>query len=111
MAVSAIAIIIITTYRARNGTFSSLLALVMYAIGSGVLILFLTMASRNEDHSSKFPTNGTILAIIPTYNEIPETLNACIESLLTQTRYIDHIAVVDDGSITPPTPHTDPRIT
>ena len=41
---------------------------------------------------------GTVGAIVPFYNEDPAALRACLESILAQSRPVDRIYVVDDGS-------------
>jgi hyaluronan synthase len=39
-----------------------------------------------------------VAASIPAYNEEPDLLRQCIQSLFDQTRFVDRIHVVDDGS-------------
>ncbi|MGW7264920.1 glycosyltransferase [Streptomyces sp. NPDC054842] len=41
----------------------------------------------------------TVTVQIPVYNEDPETLRACLHSLLVQSRPVNRIRVVDDGSV------------
>ncbi len=41
---------------------------------------------------------GTVAAVVPFYNEDPATLEACLRSILDQSRPVDRIYVVDDGS-------------
>ncbi|MEU4206116.1 glycosyltransferase [Streptomyces sp. NPDC026294] len=36
---------------------------------------------------------------IPVYNEAPDALSACLHSVLVQSRFVDRIRVVDDGSV------------
>jgi len=40
----------------------------------------------------------SVVVLIPAYNEEPALLQACIKSVLDQTRPVQHIEVVDDGS-------------
>lgn len=40
----------------------------------------------------------SVAAVIPVFNEDPRALSGCLESLLAQTRPLQAIAVVDDGS-------------
>lgn len=42
-----------------------------------------------------------VTAVVPVYNEDPELFERCLRSLLRQTRRIDRIHVVDDGSSDP----------
>lgn len=53
------------------------------------------------------PAQGRVLAIIPAYNEDPEALRICVQSMLDQTRPPDAIIVVDDGSAVPVIPSID----
>jgi hyaluronan synthase len=41
---------------------------------------------------------GTVAAVVPFYNEDPDTLAACLRSILGQSRPVDRIYVIDDGS-------------
>ncbi|MFE1790970.1 glycosyltransferase [Streptomyces sp. NPDC059525] len=41
----------------------------------------------------------TVTVQIPVYNEDPEALRACLDSVLRQTRPVQRIRVVDDGSV------------
>ncbi len=41
---------------------------------------------------------GTVAAVVPFYNEDPATLEACLHSILGQSRPVDRIYVIDDGS-------------
>jgi len=41
---------------------------------------------------------GTVAAVVPFYNEDPVALEACLRSILGQSRPVDRIYVVDDGS-------------
>ena len=41
---------------------------------------------------------GTVGAVVPFYNEDPAALKACLESILAQSRPVDRLYVVDDGS-------------
>jgi hyaluronan synthase len=57
------------------------------------------------------PAEGTILAIVPAYNEEPEYLRETILSIANQTIPPDEIHVIDDGSATPVVPFDHPRVT
>lgn len=41
---------------------------------------------------------GTVAAVVPFFNEDPDTLEACLQSILDQSRPVDRIYVIDDGS-------------
>ncbi len=41
---------------------------------------------------------GTVAAVVPFYNEDPAALEACLRSILGQSRPVDRIYVIDDGS-------------
>ncbi|MFJ8194271.1 glycosyltransferase family 2 protein [Streptomyces sp. NPDC096094] len=41
----------------------------------------------------------TVTVQIPVYNEDPDTLRACLHSVLVQTRPVDRVRIVDDGSV------------
>jgi hyaluronan synthase len=47
------------------------------------------------------PRGLTVGAVVPFYNEDPEHLAACLQSLVAQSRPVDRIFVVDDGSTGP----------
>lgn len=50
----------------------------------------------------KYPIpEGKVICIVPVYNEDASHLDACIQSLLSQTKLIDSIYIVDDGSDSP----------
>lgn len=57
------------------------------------------------------PAEGTILAIVPAYNEEPEYLRETILALASQTIPPDEIHVIDDGSVEPVVPFYHPRVT
>lgn len=60
---------------------------------------------RGARHSAarrRGPREHLVTAVqIPVYNEDPATLQACLLSLLNQTRIPDRVHVVDDGSTSP----------
>jgi hyaluronan synthase len=44
---------------------------------------------------------GSVAAVVPFYNEDPAALEACLRSILEQSRPVDRIYVIDDGSDEP----------
>jgi len=92
-----------------SGEFS--LAMVFYVAVAGMLVWMLGASARRRTFSHLPVAEGRVVAIVPAYNESPELLNACIESLLMQTVPLDEIVVVDDGSEEAVTPFYHPRIT
>lgn len=57
------------------------------------------------------PTQGRILAIVPSYNEEPEHLRETVLALANQTIQPDEIHVIDDGSVEPVVPFDHPLVT
>jgi len=53
---------------------------------------------------------GSVVAIVPSYNEDPQILKQCIESLLHQTVPVRTVYVVDDGSDPPVEHYPDERV-
>jgi len=76
---------------------------VVYAVGALLLLWeMLSAASErvrtvDDDQRSTLDTLR-VVALVPAYNEDEGALRQCLGSMLAQTRRIDAIAVVDDGS-------------
>lgn len=64
----------------------------------GYLAVKLVLAAAYRPARGDPPRPGTVAAVVPFYNEDPETLAACLRSLLAQSSPIDRIYAVDDGS-------------
>jgi hyaluronan synthase len=85
----------------------TLALLVMYAgVGLSVygavtltyLAVKLGLAIRYRPSRDDPAAVGSIAAVVPFYNEDPVALEACLRSILDQSRPVDSIYVVDDGS-------------
>lgn len=76
-----------------------------------VLIVQLILAARGRRFVDRPIPVGRVMAVVPTYNEDPALLHACIRSLLAGTIVPDVIHVVDDGSSTPAPRFEHPKVT
>jgi hyaluronan synthase len=83
----------------------------MFGVSSLALITVLTMAAAHPDPDpdAEVPP-GRRVAIIPAYNEKPESIYATVEALLFQTLPMDLIIVVDDGSAEVIPPYEHPKV-
>jgi hyaluronan synthase len=70
-------------------------------VGALVIAACLAAFIKGRRYTHLPPAEGRVLAIIPAYNEDPEALRVCVQSMLDQTRPVDAIIVVDDGSAEP----------
>jgi hyaluronan synthase len=71
-------------------------AVVAFAVGCAALKMLLS-ACYQPARGKQFP-QGRIALVIPVYNEDPELLRLCLESVRRQSCQADEIWVVDDGS-------------
>jgi hyaluronan synthase len=77
---------------------------VVYALALAFLAWQLTLATLERPHGPGSPAQRAyldgleVVVSVPAYNEDPELLQACLESLLLQTRRPQRIYVVDDGT-------------
>ncbi len=96
--VVAAAVAWILVFRAFIGDPAAWESAGIYLLTTGVLIAILgsTVYPRRFTHLP--PAKGRVIAIVPSYNEVPEALYATIQALLDSTRPPDEIHVVDDGS-------------
>ncbi|MEV4321009.1 glycosyltransferase family 2 protein [Microbispora rosea] len=108
--VLAAALAWIVGFRALLGDPGRWQSMGVYLLTSGVLIAILgsTVAPRRFTHLP--PALGRVVAIVPSYNEVPEALHATIKALLESSRPPDQIVVIDDGSATPVQALHHPRI-
>lgn len=67
-------------------------------VAVGYLAVKLGLSIRYRPATEPVPRTCSVGAIVPFYNEDPEALRACIESLLDQSHPVERIIVVDDGS-------------
>src|SRR5262249_22671430 len=87
-------------------------ALIAYwYLGAGVIAICLVAFSVGRRYTKNPPASGSVLCIVPAYNEDPEGLHKTVVALLKQTVPLD-IVVIDDGSHVPVVPTVDhPRVT
>ena len=80
-------------------------------LGAGVIALCLLAFVKGRRYTKNPPAAGSVLCIVPAYNEDPEGLHKTVVALLKQTVPVD-IVVIDDGSQIPVVPSVnDPRVT
>jgi cellulose synthase/poly-beta-1,6-N-acetylglucosamine synthase-like glycosyltransferase len=80
-------------------------------LGAGVIAACLIAFVIGRRHTKNPPASGSVLCIVPAYNEDPEGLHKTVLALLEQTVPVD-IVVIDDGSQIPVVPSVDhPRVT
>jgi len=75
----------------------------IYIFSFIMIVLALLLAHRERPRGEDTPlTRGQdhITVVVPAYNEDPAALKACLESLVVQTRPVQAIYLVDDGSTT-----------
>lgn len=79
------------------------LGFVVYTLGAAVV---------GHSHADRPVPGGRVVAIVPAFEETPEALNRCIQSILDQTGVVvTEIHVVDDGSTKHPVqPWSHPRV-
>jgi len=94
----------------RLGQFTNVLAFSTFIVTGFAFVTILYLSGRNRDYSSEEASQGTILAVIPAYNEPIKNLYATVCSLLAQTVPPDRIVVVDDGSLEPVVPFFNPKV-
>jgi hyaluronan synthase len=86
-------------------------AVIFFVALAATLVWMLVQAARHPSWTHLPPAEGKVVCLVPAYNEKPELLAACVESLLAQTRPLDAIVVIDDGSVVPVVRSTDdPRV-
>src|SRR4051794_2426113 len=88
------------------------LVLVAYwYLGAGVIAACLGAFVIGRRHTKNPPAAGSVLCIVPAYNEDPEGLHKTVIALLAQTISVD-VVVIDDGSHVPVVPSVEhPRLT
>ena len=72
-------------------------------LGAGVIALCLLAFVKGRRYTKYPPAAGSVLCIVPAYNEDPEGLHKTVVALLKQTVPVD-IVVIDDGSQIPVVP-------
>jgi len=80
-------------------------------LGAGVIAACLVAFVVGRRYTKNPPAAGSVLCIVPAYNEDPEGLRKTVVALLQQTVPVD-IVVIDDGSHVPVVPSVvHPRLT
>lgn len=74
---------------------------VIALLGLASLSVKMVLAVLHAPATSTAPMGLRVAAVVPVYNEDPVALEACLRSLLAQSRPLDEIWVVDDGSDSP----------
>ena len=72
-------------------------------LGAGVIAACLIAFGVGRRHTENPPAAGSVLCIVPAYNEDPEGLRKTVLALVKQTVPVD-IVVIDDGSQVPVVP-------
>lgn len=81
---------------------------VVVAISTVVLLL---LAAYGADHLDRLPVaSGTVVAVVPVYNEEPAVLRETVAALLAAEPPLRRIYVVDDGSKVPVEPFEHPGV-
>jgi cellulose synthase/poly-beta-1,6-N-acetylglucosamine synthase-like glycosyltransferase len=94
-----------------NGQTDDYVLIVYWYLGAGVIALCLVAFAVGRRHTKNPPAPGSVLCIVPAYNENPDGLHRTVVALLNQTVPVD-IVVIDDGSQIPVVPTVDhPRVT
>src|SRR5262249_33049142 len=77
----------------------------------GIIAICLVAFAVGRRYTKNPPAVGSVLCIVPAYNEDPEGLHGTVLALLKQTVPVD-IVVIDDGSHVSVVPSVDhPRVT
>ncbi|MEU6688289.1 glycosyltransferase [Streptomyces sp. NPDC046832] len=85
---------------------------IYYILLTGSVLLYMALAAFPVRSRYQRAAPGTVVAIIPSYNEENlQGLYATVWSLINQSRPVAAIHVVDDGSITPVVPFEHPLVT
>ncbi|MET0094096.1 MAG: glycosyltransferase [Sedimenticola sp.] len=78
---------------------SAIIGVSVYGSIAITYILFKLIASTwYRPFTGPAPSGLSVAAIIPVHNEDPELFRSSLESVLTQSRNVDEIWVIDDGS-------------
>lgn len=83
---------------------------VFFAVVSLMFIFMLVLSANGRSFRTLPVAKGKIVALVPSFNENPFTLRACVTSLLSGTVVPDVIHVIDDGSVTPVLRFTHPAV-
>jgi len=72
----------------------------VFLFSFAMIVVSTTLAYREKPYKAApgAESNQLITAVVPTYNEDPEILKDCLRSLVVQSRQLQEIYVVNDGS-------------
>jgi len=70
----------------------------VYGIALFALLSLKLTASVKHAPSREAPPRRQVAVVVPFYNEDPDILAHCLESILAQTYQPSHVVVIDDGS-------------
>lgn len=87
------------------------LVMVFYCAVTLVLLYSLGAAVKGRSFTHLPVAPGSVLAIVPAWNEPPEALEATVWALINQKRPPEQIHVIDDGSDIPVVPFDHPLVT
>jgi cellulose synthase/poly-beta-1,6-N-acetylglucosamine synthase-like glycosyltransferase len=86
-----------------NAQANDVVLIAYWYLGAGVIAVCLIAFVIGRRHTRNAPAEGSVLCIVPAYNEDPEGLHKTVVALLGQTVPVD-IVVIDDGSQIPVVP-------
>lgn len=94
-----------------NAQTDDVVLIAYWYLGAGVISVCLVAFVVGRRYTGNPPAPGSVLCIVPAYNEDPAGLHKTIVALLKQTVPVD-IVVIDDGSQVPVVPSVvHPRVT
>lgn len=86
-----------------NAQTNDVVLIAYWYLGAGVIAVCLIAYVIGRRYTQNTPAEGSVLCIVPAYNEDPEGLHKTVVALLDQTVPVD-IVVIDDGSQIPVVP-------
>jgi cellulose synthase/poly-beta-1,6-N-acetylglucosamine synthase-like glycosyltransferase len=86
-----------------NAQANDVVLIAYWYLGAGVIAVCLIAYVIGRRYTRNAPAEGSVLCIVPAYNEDPEGLHKTVVALLGQTVPVD-IVVIDDGSQIPVVP-------
>jgi cellulose synthase/poly-beta-1,6-N-acetylglucosamine synthase-like glycosyltransferase len=86
-----------------NAQANDIVLIAYWYLGAGVIAVCLIAFVIGRRYTRNAPAEGSVLCIVPAYNEDPEGLHKTVVALLGQTVPVD-IVVIDDGSKIPVVP-------
>jgi cellulose synthase/poly-beta-1,6-N-acetylglucosamine synthase-like glycosyltransferase len=86
-----------------NAQTNDVVLIAYWYLGAGVISACLVTFVVGRRYTKNAPAAGSVLCIVPAYNEDPAGLHKTVVALLQQTVPVD-IVVIDDGSHVPVVP-------